>query len=136
MEKQHLTAGALDTAGALVSFRKGCLTSSIGWVVADVGGRVDEPADVPLGADEEDSSPRRTTWTRHERRRLAVPMRMRPVRTAGASLSTIERTYRGSRSCIEDLGFHGTRWSVSPASRRHVLLSVERAMDGSEERER
>ena len=57
MEKQHLMAGALDTAGALVSFRKGCLTSSIGWVVADVGGRVDEPADVPLGADEEDSSP-------------------------------------------------------------------------------
>ena len=54
MEKQHLTAGALDTAGALVSFRKGCLTSSIGWVGADMGGRVDVPADVPLGADEED----------------------------------------------------------------------------------
>lgn len=133
MEKQHLTAGALDTAGALVSFRKGCLTSSIGWVVADVGGRVDEPADVPLGADEEDSSPRRTTWTRHERRRLAVPMRMRPVRSGGTSLSTNKRTYLGSRSCIgANLGFHGARGSVSTASRRPLLLSVERARVGRE----
>lgn len=43
--------GALDTTGALLGFRKGCLTSNFGWVMADVGEHVDEPADLPLGAD-------------------------------------------------------------------------------------
>ena len=36
---------ALDTTSALVGFQKGCLTLNFGWIMADVGGRVDELAD-------------------------------------------------------------------------------------------
>lgn len=104
--------GALDTAGALLGYR------------APAAGKPESTARI----DDE------ATGTRQERRRLAVTMRMRAVRIGGASLSTSKSTYLISRGCIVDLGFHGARRSVWPAPRRHVLLSVERAMDSSEER--
>ena len=42
---------APDTAGALLGFWNSFLTSNFGWVVADVGGWLDGPADLPFGED-------------------------------------------------------------------------------------